>query len=133
MRWRLPLLWPYPTPNEIESRFEQLVHGRWGADEGEVPADVFVAEQWVEVWIDLPGVRESSVRARIDDGFLVVQAEREAPRSSEHARPARLDRPRGGVQLRVRLPVNIEVHRAEVQYGLESGVLHVRVHLGERA
>jgi HSP20 family molecular chaperone IbpA len=123
--FRIPTAWPFPSPDEIERRFERLIRSRWGGTASVPAADVFVhgREVWVEV--DLPGVIEQEVRARVEAGVLVIEATRRFVPPAREARPAALERPRGPIRRAVPLPTR--ARRARLEYRLESGVLRVRI------
>ncbi len=125
MRWQLSIDWPFPSKSEVERRFEELIRGRWAAAETEPPVDVFVSQSEIRIELDLPGVAEETVRARLEQGTLLVEARRSALEPSERLQAARLERRRGEIRLRVPLPTNVEKPRLE--YRLRSGVLRVRV------
>lgn len=122
--WKLSDAWPFPTRGEIERRFEEMIRGRWGDVAGEMPVDVFYYGRDVFVELDLPGVERESVRVRLEQGELFVEAHRPPGPPDEGAQPARLGRKRGPIRHRVSLPRPVE---GRVDFDLESGVLRVRV------
>ena len=126
MKWELSIDWPYPSRREVERRFEELIRGRWAADETP-PVDIFVSHSEIRVELDLPGVIESTVRARLERGALLIEARRSGVAPSERLQATRLERRRGDIRMRVPLPTKVEAPRLE--YRLESGVLEARVRL----
>ncbi len=124
MKWQLSIGWPYPSKSEVERRFEELIRGRWAANETP-PVDIFVSHSEIRVELDLPGVIESTVRARLERGALLIEARRSGVAPSERLQAARLERRRGDVRMRVPLPT--EVAEPRLEYRLESGVLQVWV------
>jgi HSP20 family molecular chaperone IbpA len=131
MRWQISIDWPYPSRSEVERRFEELIRARWPAAETQPPADIFVSQREIRIELDLPGVIESTVQARLARGVLLVEATRSGVAPAERLQAARLERQRGEIRMRVPLPRDIEVGR--VEYQLESGVLRVRVHSEEES
>ncbi|HTY19742.1 MAG TPA: Hsp20/alpha crystallin family protein [Myxococcota bacterium] len=125
MRWELASTWPWPSVDEIERRFEELIRERWGAGVTAPPADVFVAEESIWVELDLPGVELRDVRVRSEAGWLWIEAMRRPRPPSEAARPARVERARGALRRAVPLPAGL--HPEPVEVTLEAGVL--RIHL----
>ena len=125
MRWELARSWPWPSVDEIERRFEELIRDRWGSSPPTPPADVFVAEESIWVELDLPGVEMADVRVRTEAGWLWIEAIRRPRPPSESARAARVERPRGALRKAVPLPPGL--HATPVEVTLEAGVL--RIHL----
>jgi len=124
MKWELSIDWPHPSKSEVERRFEELIRGRWAADETP-PVDIFVSHSEIRVELDLPGVIESTVRTRLERGTLLVEARRSSVAPSERLQATRLERRRGEIRMRVPLPTEVEAPHLE--YRLHSGVLEVRV------
>jgi HSP20 family molecular chaperone IbpA len=122
--WKLSDAWPFPSRVEIEQRFEELIRGRWSVVTGEMPVDVYLYGRDVLVELDLPGVERESVRIRLEQGELFVEAHRPPSPLDEGAQPARLERKRGPIRRCVSLPRPVE---GRVEFDLESGVLRVRV------
>ena len=57
MRWEIRA--PWPSLEEIERRFDELIRSRWGTEMQTPLADVFVVDDEVWVEVDLPGVRRT--------------------------------------------------------------------------
>lgn len=125
MRWELGSSWSWPSVDEIERRFEELIRGRWGPGVPAPLADVFVAEEYVWVEVDLPGVEAGDVHLRTERGALWIEATRKARPPSESARPAHVERPQGALRRAVPLPFAIRAEPVEVT--LAEGVLRVRL------
>ena len=130
MRWEIAAS-PWPSVEEIEHRFDELIRGRWIAGAPVPAADVFVADEFVWIEIDLPGVDERDVHVRAEQGFLWIEATRRPRGPSETARAARVERPRGA--LRRAIPVPREVAAEPPEVALEAGVLRVRLRLERQA
>ena len=131
MRWELASTWPWPSVDEIERRFEELIRDRWGASAPAPPADVFVAEESIWVELDLPGVEIADVRVQSQAGWLWIEATRRPRPPSESARPARVERPRGALRRAVPLPSGLQAEPVEVT--LEAGVLRIRLRKEQRS
>lgn len=131
MRWELASTWPWPSVDEIERRFEELIRDRWRTGAPAPPADVFVAEESIWVELDLPGVELRDVRVRSEAGWLWIEATRRPRPPSEAARPARVERPQGALRRAVLLPSGL--HPEPVEVTLEAGVLRVRLRKEERS
>lgn len=131
MRWQISIDWRYPSKSEVERRFEELIRARWAAAETQPLADIFVSQREIRIELDLPGVIESTVQARLERGFLLVEATRSRVAPAERLQAARLERQRGEIRMRVPLPGNIEA--GHVEYKLESGVLRVLVQSEEES
>ena len=125
MRWELARSWPWPSVEEIERRFEERIRGRWGAGVPAPLVDVFVAEEYVWVEVDLPGVEAGDVCLRTERGALWIEATRRPRPPSESARPARVERPQGALRRAVPLPFGVRAEPVEVT--LAEGVLRVRL------
>ncbi len=126
MRWQISIDWRYPSKSEVERRFEQLIRARWATADTQPPTDIFVSQREIRIELDLPGVIESTVQARLERGVLLVEATRSGVAAAERLQAARLERQRGEIRMRVPLPGHVEAGR--VEYKLESGVLRVLVH-----
>jgi len=66
LRWELGRAWGLPSTEEVEQRFDELLRRRWAeAREGSGGSWVVLErEVWVEM--DLPGVGERKLRARVE-------------------------------------------------------------------
>ncbi|MBW2272493.1 MAG: Hsp20/alpha crystallin family protein [Deltaproteobacteria bacterium] len=127
--WEISTKRAFPTARDVEQRFEERLR-RWRAPRSEAPVDVFVLDDGILVQMDLPGVDESDLRARIEEDCLVVEAIRRREPPAEGARAALLERPRGPLHRRIPLPV--KPGTARLVYELRSGVLLLRL-IPERA
>jgi hypothetical protein len=66
LRWELGRAWMLPSTEEVERRFDELIRRRWAeAREGSGGSWVVLEREiWVEM--DLPGVAERKLRARVE-------------------------------------------------------------------
>lgn len=130
--------WPFVSAAEVHERFEQLVHHRWvvtrtrevavRSQPHTPPADVFVVDGEIWIEVDLPGVAPETLRVRLDDGDLRIEAERRSLAPAQGARAAAVERPSGLLRRRVPLPLRVGAARLEWQF--EDGILQVRVRPG---
>ena len=116
---------PWPSIQEVEWRFEELIRLRWGPAGARTPADVFVLGDQLWVEIDVPGVAASDVRAWTEGDRLLVEGTRRDPPPGPGARPTLLERTRGPFRRSFSLPPGFGSGRLEM--GLADGVL--RLHL----
>ncbi|UCE84545.1 MAG: Hsp20/alpha crystallin family protein [Deltaproteobacteria bacterium] len=123
MRWEVRA--PWPSIEEIERRFDELIRSRWGTQISAPPADVFVVDDEVWVEVDLPGVRRTDVQVRLVDDRLVIEGTRTRIVPTSRARPAHRERNPGSFRRALLLPVGFE--EAEVEVSLRAGVLRARV------
>jgi HSP20 family protein len=118
---------PWPSIEEVEWRFEELIRARWRVVAAPV-ADVYVRgdEMWVEM--DVPGLAADEFRVRVEGHHLVVEGARPQRPPREDARPVRLERLRGPFRRVFALPPRLEP--PAVESTLEAGVLRVHVRRG---
>jgi HSP20 family molecular chaperone IbpA len=124
VRWKIPTPFSWPSPEEIEKRFEERIRSRWRGSEESIPADVFLAGEEIVVLVDLPGVPMHDVHVHLFGATLEIEATRRERTPSGEAQPARLERPRGPLRRVVALPRPVQ-RIFEVE--LEEGVLVVRL------
>lgn len=115
---------PWPSIEEVEWRFEELIRARWRVVAAPA-ADVHMRgdEMWVEM--DVPGLAADEIRVRVEGHHLVVEGTNRQRAPREDARPVRLERPRGPFRRIFALPPRLEP--ALVEIALEAGVLRVHV------
>jgi HSP20 family molecular chaperone IbpA len=122
MRWEIR--GPWPSIEEIERRFDQLLRMRWERGTAGPPADVFLLEDEIVVEVDLPGVEAGDVHVSLEGSVLVVEGSRPLRAPAEGARAALLERVRG---FRRAVPLPEESGGALLEFRLERGVLRARV------
>jgi HSP20 family protein len=122
MRWEIR--GPWPSIEEIERRFDELIRLRWERGMPEPPADVFLLEDEIVVEVDLPGVEEGDLRVSLEGSVLVVEGRRPLRAPAEGARAALLERVRG---FRRAVPLPEGSSGALLEFRLEQGVLRARV------
>lgn len=123
--WEIPGTWRFPSPQELADHFEARIRRGWRSEEVEPAADVFVFQNEVWIEVDLPGVEQGQVSARLEGGAVWIEATRHLAPPSPAARATRLERPRGRIRRRIPLPTSPPTPRLEVR--LEGGVLRVRI------
>ena len=123
MRWEIRA--PWPSLEEIERRFDELIRSRWGTEMQTPLADVFVVDDEVWVEVDLPGVRRTDVQVRLVGDCLVIEGTRSTIVPKLRARPAHRERSPGSFRRALPLPSGFE--QAEVEVRMRAGVLRARV------
>jgi HSP20 family protein len=94
---------------------------------GWLPAiDIFRDDGHLVIKVDLPGMTKDDVEVSLENGFLVVRAERPGETELKEA-SYRSERPCGSFFRRVPLP--IEVNADEMAANIAEGVLEVRIPL----
>jgi|GEM_PF-6688260 HSP20 family protein len=88
-------------------------------------ADVIEDADGFEFDFDLPGVKADSIEVRVEDGMLLISAERPAPRRSDNVTVRRTERYYGSYHRAFRLPAQWASEPIMASY--RDGVLHVRV------
>lgn len=88
-------------------------------------ADVVEDAEGFEFDFDLPGVRPDSIEVRVEDGLLLVSAERPAPQRADNVTVRRAERYYGHYHRAFRLPERWASEPIAASY--HDGVLHVRV------
>jgi len=89
------------------------------------PVDVVEDRESYRFIIDLPGLKSDSLEVKVEDGTLVVNAERsEAPRSKD-ARVHRAERTYGHMHRAFRLPADVGHDAVKAAY--KDGVLEVTI------
>ncbi len=76
---------------------------------------------------DMPGLAKEDIHVNINDGLLIVSAERKKTDGD----PWRSERPFGRFERAFRVPEHVDVENIEARY--ENGVLHLTVPKAERA
>lgn len=122
MRWEIRA--PWPSLDEVERRFDEILRSRWGGAVEAPPADLFVSADEVCIEMDLPGVSENDIQVRVEQHALIIEGQRVHTRD-EQSRPAALERWYGAFRRRFPLPPEWPDVSHEVR--LVSGVLCVRV------
>jgi HSP20 family molecular chaperone IbpA len=128
MRWEIQ--GPWPSMEEIERRFDDLIHSRWGMLPFEPSTDVLLGER--ELWfrLDLPGVGDSDFEVRRSGNLLVVEGARRSRRiDGAISRPHLTECWSGPFRRAIRVPEKFS--QSEIDTDLRDGVLEV--HLSREA
>jgi HSP20 family molecular chaperone IbpA len=126
VEWEIRGRWP--SVEEVEWRFEELIRTRWRRVGGMPAADVYVREDEMWVALDVPGADAADVAAHAEGPRLVVEGRLLHRPPHPEARPALLERTVG--TFRRSFPIPRELLPAAVETRLEGGVLHVHVRAG---
>jgi HSP20 family protein len=89
------------------------------------PVDVIDGEKEYRLLLDLPGVDESDVEARIEKGVLRVSGERKGLEENGSTKWLRRERRSGAFERSFMLPDAVDADRVEARF--EQGVLEVRI------
>lgn len=91
-----------------------------------VPAvDVIDAEKEYRLQLDLPGVDDSNVEARIEEGVLRISGERKGPETNGSTNWLRRERAAGAFERSFKLPEAVDADGVEARF--ERGVLEIRI------
>jgi HSP20 family protein len=116
-----------------------LAHGGWllervsGLFNGRVseferiapPVDVVEDHDGYHFSIDLPGLKSKSLEVKVEDGALVIKAERNEPTWAQDARVHRAERHYGRIQRAFKLPADVGHDTIKAAY--RDGVLEVTI------
>lgn len=87
--------------------------------------DVVDGEKEYSLQLDLPGVEDSSVEAKIEDGVLRVSGERKGPQTDESTSYLRRERAIGAFERSFKLPEAVDADGVEARF--QRGVLEIRI------
>ena len=131
---------PFDLFTELESALSRLWNGgalgSWpfGSAPGALPqprgsamprADVFEQNGNIMVKAELPGVSKDNINLTIEDGDLVLRAERKEESEVNEEQYVRMERQFGSLYRRLPLPAGINPD--EIQANLTDGVLEVTI------
>ncbi|WP_457550305.1 Hsp20/alpha crystallin family protein [Archaeoglobus sp.] len=97
----------------------------------EFPVDVIDESDRIRVVADLPGFNKEDIEVWIEDGDLVIKAERKEEREEKEANYLRRERRFGRVYRRIALPADVDVENIKATYN--NGVLEVVIPKTEKA
>jgi HSP20 family protein len=89
------------------------------------PVDVAEDQNGYRFSIDLPGLKSDSLEVKVDDGTLVINAERAEPSWAKDARVHRAERHYGRIHRAFRLPNDVGHEAIKAAY--KDGVLEVTI------
>jgi HSP20 family protein len=87
--------------------------------------DIVEAADGIVLRADLPGVRESDLSIRVEDGVLTIEGERKSERRDDKASVHRIERSYGKFTRSFSLPKSIDA--AAIEASLADGVLTLRL------
>jgi HSP20 family protein len=112
----------------LSHRVNGLFNGLNGlTSEERIPSPVDIVEEpaGYRFSVDLPGLKSDSLEVKVEDGTLVISAERPVPAWGEGARLHRAERHYGRVRRAFRLPSDVGDDAIKASY--KDGVLEVTV------
>ena len=89
------------------------------------PVDVVEDREGYRFSIEMPGLKSDSLEVKVEDGTLVISAERPVPAWGERARLHRAERHYGRVRRAFRLPSDVGEDAIKAAY--KDGVLEVTI------
>jgi HSP20 family protein len=132
MAANIPRYWMWSEAFEMLARAEQM-HRQFfrpasSSVAWEPPVDVLETDGAVLVLVALPGVEIGGVKARIDEGGLIISGSRTYPAEMRTATIHRLELPQGRFERRIPLPPGrySAIHRSE-----SNGCLQVTLEKAE--
>ena len=107
-------------------RVNGLLNGR-ASEVGPIspPVDVVEDHDGYRFSIDLPGLKSDSLEVKVEDGALVINAERSEPAWAKDARVHRAERHHGRIRRAFRLPADVGQDAIKAAY--KDGVLEVAI------
>ncbi len=121
--------WTGGRPNQwFFNRVNELVNPERSAvsPNHEVPpADVVESEDGYHFYFEMPGVKADTLAVRIDDGALIVEAERPRPEHPSNATMHRSERHFGKFYRAFRLPEQYASEQVTANY--KDGVLELKI------
>ncbi|WP_457590328.1 archaeal heat shock protein Hsp14 [Geoglobus sp.] len=91
----------------------------------DMPVDVIEEEDRLRIVADLPGFDKGDIQVYIEDGDLVIRAERKEEKEDRSRNYIRRERRYGEVYRRISLPVEVDEDRIKARYN--NGVLEIEV------
>ena len=88
----------------LRQQFFRLSEPRGAQLAWEPPADIFEDDETILIVVALPGVLQERVEVAVDDGTLIVRAERRIPAAGGRCKVHRLEIPHGYFERRIELP-----------------------------
>jgi HSP20 family protein len=101
--------------NGVASEFERI----------SPPVDVVEDQDGYRFSIDLPGLKSDSLEVKVEDGTLVIDAERNEPAWAKGTRVHRAERHYGRIHRAFRLPADVGHDAIKAAY--KDGVLEVAI------
>ena len=89
--------------------------------------DVRKTEDGYEVDVDLPGFKKDEIKLELNQGYLVISAEKSMEKTNENKQGKMLRQERYAGVMQRSFYVGDSVTETDVKASYESGVLHIRV------
>ncbi len=97
----------------------------------EMPVDVIDEGDQIRVVADLPGFNKEDIEVWVEDGELVIKAERKEEKEERERNYIRRERRYGRIYRRIALPADVDVENIKASYN--NGVLEVTIPKTEKA
>ena len=89
--------------------------------------DVKETEDGYEVDVDLPGFKKDEIKLELNQGYLVISAEKSLEKTNENKKGKMLRQERYAGVMQRSFYVGDSVTETDVKASYESGVLHIRI------
>ena len=89
--------------------------------------DVRESEDGYEVDVDLPGFKKDEIKLELNQGYLVISAEKSLEKANENKKGKMLRQERYAGVMQRSFYVGDSVTESDVKASYESGVLHIRI------
>ncbi len=107
--------------NRLLEEFDRMAFAR----EVSAPLDVIDEGDRYRILVDLPGFNKEDINVYVEDGDLVIKAERKEEREESGRNYIRQERRFGEVYRRISLPEEVDVDKISAKYN--NGVLEIIV------
>jgi len=97
----------------------------------EFPVDVIDEGDQIKVVADLPGFNKEDIEIWVEDGDLVIKAERKEEKEEKEVNYLRRERRFGRVVRRISLPAEVDVENIKAKYN--NGILEITIPKTEKA
>ena len=97
----------------------------------EMPVDVIDEGDQIRIVADLPGFNKEDIEVWVEDGELVIKAERKEEKEEKERNYIRRERRYGRIYRRIALPADVDVENIKASYN--NGVLEVTIPKTEKA
>ncbi len=87
--------------------------------------DIVHDDEFVYVYLDIPGVRKEDIKLTLQEGVLTIAGEKKQPTDLEKKTYYKMERAFGSFTRSVSIPV--EIDKSSIKAKLENGVLEVMI------
>ncbi len=122
---------PFEELRRMQERMSRLLDelDRLGIGEVETsiaaPVDVIEEDDRIRVVADLPGFDKSDISVHIEDGELIIKAERREEKEEKAKNYLKRERRYGEVYRRISLPAEVDQEKIKAKYN--NGVLEIEI------